>query len=170
MGNNRINPDDDFGEVVGTRGCSACSVISARNKWYRWWQVIVTFSIVCSFCLDTFLAAFDSTFVELWVAVYIADAIFMVDVVLRFFVPYMNESGIIIKERSMIKRRYTRGSNGYVGAFVIDLLTILPLDLLALVWPLNSSWRGLTLSRLNRVIRIYRLAGFFGRYSQAYRP
>ncbi|XP_068674268.1 cyclic nucleotide-gated channel rod photoreceptor subunit alpha-like [Montipora foliosa] len=75
---------------------------------------------------------------------------------LRFRVGYFSK-GSLVNNTSLIRRSYLR------GLFVLDLLTILPLDFLAFgVKTYTDSHETLALLRLNRILRVHRLVSYFG--------
>ena len=138
----------------------ASLVINPRSDIYRYWE---TFSSVCIFvtCLIVpFQASFNSESVTLWAFAYIFDVLFFLDVVLRFCVGYFSK-GNLITDKSFIRKRYLRGK------FLLDLPSIIPSDFL-IVFGVGKQYRWhqtLSLLRLNRILRVYRLLSFFGEFT-----
>ena len=132
-------------------------VINPRSSPFRYWE---NGSSICIFlvCLIVpFQASFNSQSSALWVLTYIFDVLYLVDVSLRFFVGYFSK-GTLITDRSLIRRRYLR------GMFIPDILTLIPLDLLAFGVGTHLRWhQTLSLLRLNRILRVFRLLSLFGR-------
>ena len=132
-------------------------VINPRSSRFRYWETVSCFCIFLNCLIVTYQASFDSQLSALWALAYIFDALYLVDVSLRFLVGYFSK-GTLITDRSLIRRRYL------CGMFIPDILTLIPLDLLAFVIGTHVRWhQTLTLLRLNRILRVLRLLSFFGR-------
>lgn len=132
-------------------------VINPRSSLFRYWETVSSIFIFSTSLIVPYQASFDSQSSTLWALAYIFDALYLVDVSLRFLVGYFSK-GTLITDRSLIRRRYLR------GMFIPDLLTLLPLDLLAFGVGTHLRWhQTLTLLRLNRILRVLRLLSFFGR-------
>ena len=132
-------------------------VINPRSRLFRYWETVSCICIFLTCLIVPFQASFDSLNSALWVLAYIFDALYLVDVSLRFLVGYFSK-GTLITDRSLIRRRYL------LGMFIPDLLTLIPLDLLAFVVGIHLRWhQTLTLLRLNRILRVLRLIFFFGK-------
>ena len=124
---------------------------------FRYWETVSSVCIIFTCLIVPYQASFDSQSSSLWALAYIFDALYLMDVLLRFLVGYFS-NGTLITDRSLIRRRYLR------GMFIPDLLTLIPLDLLALGVGTKVRWyQTLTLLRLNRILRVIRLLSFFGR-------
>jgi len=132
-------------------------VINPRSRIYRSWETVSSICIFLTCLIVPFQASFDSHSSTLWALTYIFDALYLVDVSLRFLVGYFSE-GTLITDRSLIRRRYL------LGMFIPDLLTLIPLDLLAFVVGTHLRWhQTLTLLGLKRFLRVLRLHLFLGR-------
>lgn len=134
----------------------AALVINPRSDLYRYWETVSSFCIFLTCLVVPFQASFNSEWSTLWAFTYIFDVLFLADVVLRFCVGYFSK-GTLITDGSLIRRRYLRGT------FLLDLLTIFPLDFLVFGVGTHLRWhQSLSLLRLNRILRVYRLLSFFG--------
>lgn len=132
-------------------------VINPRSTLFRYWETVSSICIFVTCLIVPFQASFYSQCSTLWALAYIFDALYLVDVLLRFWVGYFSK-GTLITDRSLIRRRYL------CGMFIPDLLTLVPLDLLAFGVGTHLRWhQTLTLLRLNRILRVLRLLSFFGR-------
>lgn len=132
------------------------NVILPRTWRYRSWETFVTLVCYATCLLVPFQACYDSKTDALWIFTYVFDAIFLVDMVLRFFVAYYHKASLIT-DRELIRREYLR------GRFIVDLLSILPLDLLVFI-PSGRVWyQMLSYLRLNRMLRFHRIMNFFGK-------
>ena len=134
-------------------------VINPRSRPFRYWEIVSSIRIFLTCLIVPFQASFDSQSSSLWVLAYIFDVLYLVDVLLRFFVGYFSK-GTLITDRSLIRHRYLR------GMFIPDILTLVPLDLLAFGVGTHLRWhQTLSLLRLNRILRVFRLLSFFGRFN-----
>ena len=134
-------------------------VINPRSNKYRFWETVSTFCTFLTCLIVPFQASLNSKETVFWVFAYIFDALFLLDMLLRFRVGYYSK-GTLVNNTSLIRRSYLRGQ------FVLDLLTILPLDFLAFgVKTHLHSHQTLALLRLNRTLRVLRLVSFFGKFA-----
>ena len=132
-------------------------VINPRSSLFRYWEIVSSICIFLTCLIVPFQASFNSQSPPLWALAYIFDVLYLVDVSLRFFVGYFSK-GTLITDRSLIRRRYLR------GMFIPDILTLIPLDLLAFGVGTHLRWhQTLTVLRLNRILRVLRLLSFFGK-------
>ena len=132
-------------------------VINPRSSLFRYWETASSIFIIFTCLIVPYQASFDSQSSALWALAYIFDALYLGDVSLRFLVGYFSK-GTLITDRSLIRRRYLR------GMFIPDILTLIPLDLLALGVGTHLRWhQTLSLLRLNRILRVLRLLSFFGK-------
>lgn len=137
----------------------AAFVINPRSDLFQYWEIVSSFCIFLTCLIVPFQASFNSQYSTLWAFAYMFDVLFLADVLLRFWVGYFSK-GTLIADRSLIRRRYLRGK------FLLDLLTIIPLDFLAFGVGTHLKWhQTLSLLRLNRVLRVYRLLSFFGKFT-----
>ena len=127
------------------------------SKWLAPWEALVAASILPSITLVIFQAAFDAGIVWQWAVVYVLDAVYVASMLVRFLSGYMKR-GVLITERKKVVLNYLKRS------FFVDLLSVLPLEILAFA-VLGSESRGEKLAlaaflRLNRCIRCYRVWTF----------
>eukprot|EP00058_Branchiostoma_floridae_P006940 XP_002592428.1 hypothetical protein BRAFLDRAFT_67294 [Branchiostoma floridae] len=120
----------------------------------RVWEAIIAITCVATACIGTFKVSFESRHTELWVLTYIFDALYLSDIVLQFFYVYF-DYGVPVTDLKLIRRRYMRRT------FAVDLLSLLPLELIAFGVPGESFWRTMALFQLNRLLRMYRVQTFF---------
>lgn len=132
-------------------------VILPRSSRYRAWESFVTLVCYVTCLLIPFQACFDSKLTVLWVLTYLFDALFLIDIVLRFFVAYYHKA-TLITDRERIRRQYLR------GRFVIDLLSILPLDVFVFLHSGMVWYQMLSYLRLNRMLRFHRIMNYFGKF------
>ncbi|CAH1251717.1 CNGA1 [Branchiostoma lanceolatum] len=120
----------------------------------RVWEAIVAITCVATACIGTFKVSFESRHTELWILMYIFDALYLMDIILQFFYVYF-DYGVPVTDLKLIRRRYIRRT------FIVDLLSLLPLELIAFAVPGQSFWRTMAMFQLNRLLRMYRVQTFF---------
>ncbi|XP_035668949.1 uncharacterized protein LOC118411052 [Branchiostoma floridae] len=120
----------------------------------RVWEAIIAITCVATACIGTFKVSFESRHTELWVLTYIFDALYLSDIVLQFFYVYF-DYGVPVTDLKLIRRRYMRRT------FAVDLLSLLPIELIAFGVPGESFWKMMALFQLNRLLRMYRVQTFF---------
>ena len=131
--------------------------INPRSSLFRCWEAVSTICIFLTCLVVPFQASFDSERFTLWAFAYVFDALYLVEMSLRFFVGYFSK-GTLVNDRSLIRRHYLR------GMFIPDILTLIPLDLLVFGFGTHFKWHQiLTVLRLNRILRVLRLISFFGK-------
>ncbi|XP_077978719.1 uncharacterized protein LOC144434138 [Glandiceps talaboti] len=131
--------------------------ISPHTTSMRLWECIVVVTVVITFSLEMFLAAFDSQLVILWVIAYVFDFLYVLEIIRHFFLGYM-ENGILITDRQKIRKHYLQTT------FILDLFTVLPLDLLVFISPGIVPGHMKTLAQyrcINRLLRVHRVLSFF---------
>ncbi|XP_071497085.1 uncharacterized protein [Diadema antillarum] len=133
--------------------------LNPQNSRMRAWETLIVITILTTFSLDLFIAAFDSRIVALWIVLYTCDILFLMDIVMRFFLGYMKD-GILITDSNKIKIHYLRTT------FPLDFFTILPTDLLVLAYPGITEparvWKWVATYRFaNRCLRALRLNTYF---------
>ena len=95
----------------------------------------------------------------------VVDLFFITDMTLTFFIPYRDpESNVWVTSHRAISKRYLR------SWFIIDLLSILPFDILGVVLASDSvqnvkALRLIRLLRLIKLLRLFRTSRVIGRWS-----
>lgn len=126
---------------------------------YRAWEVVVLFALVSNCLISTFKAAFDSAPVSAWIVAYICDLICIINVILSFYVTYIDRRGIYVTSCQTITRTYFR------KMFFWDFLSILPTDIIVLFpgFPdVYRKWRFVAKLRTNRLLGLHRVFRFTG--------
>lgn len=118
-------------------------------------DLAVLTTVVYSYLAVCYQAAFHSSLTWLLVLFYICDALYFLGVFARFFIGY-KDRGVVVRsvKKSTVRLLKT--------TFMVDALSLLPLELLALAAG-DSSFTVAALLRLNRVLRCYRLFLFFSK-------
>lgn len=116
-------------------------------------DLLVLTIVVCSYMAVCYQAAFHSSLTWLLVLFYFCDALYVLGVFSRFFVGY-KDRGVVVRSVRKSAVRLLKST------FTVDVLSLLPLELLALAVG-DASFTVAALLRLNRVLRCYRLFLFF---------
>ncbi|EDO35770.1 predicted protein [Nematostella vectensis] len=130
--------------------------IHPRSRAYRTWETCNVFFCFLTFVIAPFQASFDSNITFLWAVVYLLDALFLFDIVSKFHLAFF-EKASIITDKARIRRNYIK------GRFLLDLLSVLPLDLIALWLTVDKMEPSQVLAfvRLNRLLRLHRIMQYF---------
>ena len=116
-------------------------------------DLLVLTIVVCSYMAVCYQAAFHSSLTWLLVLFYFCDALYVLGAFSRFFVGY-KDRGVVVRSVRKSAVRLLKST------FTVDVLSLLPLELLALAVG-DASFTVAALLRLNRVLRCYRLFLFF---------
>ena len=125
--------------------------VRVNAVWFKLWESLVAVTSMFSAIIVTFQLAFRADISEITILVYVFDMIYIAHIALRFYIPYM-ENGKYVTKRSLIKRNY------FYGLFIVDILSVVPLELfsLSIMQSDNQNWEFKTrYERINRVIRFY---------------
>uniref|UniRef100_A0A8C7E7A7 Cyclic nucleotide gated channel subunit alpha 1 n=1 Tax=Naja naja TaxID=35670 RepID=A0A8C7E7A7_NAJNA len=129
-------------------------VIDPSGNLYYHWLFCITLPVMYNWTMIIARACFDElnhNNLEMWLILdYSADFIYMADMFVRTRTGYL-EQGLLLKEKSKLKKRYKETSQ-----FKLDLLSIMPTDLLYFKFGLNYPE-----IRINRLLRISRMFEFF---------
>ena len=148
----------DF-ETEDAKFCGATQydkIVHPMNDKYRLLRVLVSITAFCNSLVGTYAVSFCDSGVVVLSMGYVFDLAFLVFMVIKFYVAYYNANGILVKDRRKIARRYVR------TYFLVDVSSVFPLDLLALLD--EDPLRTLTFLRLNRLIQIHRTVEFFSKH------
>ncbi|MCK5686668.1 ion transporter [bacterium] len=124
------------------------------------WDTCILVLILTSIIIVPFQLVFQQSIdLPALLVIYLIDLFFMVDMALNFFTSYHHQ-GIEITERKKILRHYLK------TMFFIDLIAVIPLDLLFLFTPELSVYNLplVLLFRLPRILRIIRMYIIFRRW------
>ena len=118
------------------------------------WDVIVVISIIPSIFLVIYQAAFDASVVWHWTVTYSGDVLYVIWIVLNCFRSYTNKRGEEIRDQEMIIIHYA------LTSFVLDLISVLPFELFAMVGGASDLNYVVAIMKLNRLLRLYRVWKF----------
>ena len=147
----------DF-ETEDAKFCGASlddKVIHPKRTSVRLLELVVTITSFCNSLVGAYAVSFCNAGPVVLTLGYFFDLCFLVMIIVKFYVGYYNDNGILVTDRRKIVRRYVRTN------FLVDVSSVFPLDFLALLD--DDSARALTLLRLNRLLQIYRAMQFFSK-------
>jgi len=125
---------------------------------------VVLLAILLNCGVMFMMVSFVSFWRWMWAISYACDAVTVANVVVSFFVVYIDDRGMAYDGCRVVARRYAR------GLFVCDLLSVLPLDYFV-VGPLAYLRRDMLMRarlRLNRLFGLVRVVRFLSEYSSSY--
>jgi len=129
-------------------------IVRLCSTLYGVWLQLVTASIVSN-CFTIFLLIFfNSTDHLLWLIAYLCDTITFSNIIVSFFVVFVDNRGITFIEYKVVARKYV------IGMFIVDVLSIMPFDIM-LVGMVD--FKTLAWSRLNRLIGLIRVIVFLSK-------
>ncbi|KNE71784.1 hypothetical protein AMAG_16089 [Allomyces macrogynus ATCC 38327] len=145
----------DAGDLT-TWQLATCWVILPTSPWYRAWQLFTLIGIYITVLLEPFVVAFARQSAPLIAICYTLDALFIVDMFLRFHVPFI-EDRTMVMDVARISRRMLAGD------FWVDLASLIPLEAIApaVVLPGALPTLAEAVLRMNRLIRVTRVLAYF---------
>lgn len=121
-------------------------------------------------CMTSFivcwLVTYEATFQHHhWVIItfsYLCDLLFWVEIYINFHLGYIDSFGDLVDEYEAISKNYSRK----LDYFLLDLLSVLPFDILALAAPSGDRLLVLSYLRLTRLLRLTHISRFFGKWEK----
>ncbi|MBN3286274.1 KCNH7 protein, partial [Polyodon spathula] len=84
---------------------------------------------------------------------YFLDAIYILNIISRFYIGFESQ-GVVIMDKKQLQKRYLQ------GWFTVDLFAIFPFEFVILTYPEKDIWVLLSYCRLNRIVKVVRLFSF----------
>ena len=139
-----------LGELVV--GSAPPRVIRCDADWKNAWDWGIIVLILYSAIVVPWEFAFQRTPNHLLETVdYLVDVLFLADTVMCFYTSFMDSHGVEVLELPVIRKRYLR------GFFPIDLLALIPFELIVKASKANVQLNLLQLIKLPRLLRVSRL-------------
>ncbi|KAK7491150.1 hypothetical protein BaRGS_00017587 [Batillaria attramentaria] len=147
-------PDNDIVFCIRGRYWTHFYVDPAENFHYRW-LFFISMSVLYNLIFIIVRAVFkelQTSYVTLWFVLdYLCDFVYLVDMGFQFRTGYL-EHGLMVVDPAKLRKNYTKSK-----LFRLDVLSVLPTDLLYFVIGIQPY------VRFNRLLRIHRLFEFFDR-------
>jgi len=129
-------------------------LIMPETKWMQRWDMVTFFALIFTALVTPYEVAVLAVQINgLFVINRLIDAVFVVDMVFSFFTAYKTdkkEGNQWVKDLKKIRRHYIR------GWFLIDLVSVIPFDLLDMYADLDAA-SFLKILRIIRVLRLLKL-------------
>ncbi|XP_074659484.1 uncharacterized protein LOC141912168 [Tubulanus polymorphus] len=166
---NKVNPTRGYGGEMSEQTAASCSddqdanfilkfargQIHPRDKFIRIWEDFIVVCAIVSVVTDIFAATIVSNLAGTWAISYLVDFFWVLDIAKRFLTPMIRD-GKVIHDRKLSRQYYLRGQ------FTVDLLAILPLEIVVAVLPAHmKTLQYVALFKVNRVLRFYRIVSHF---------
>ncbi|KAH7300928.1 hypothetical protein KP509_23G003900 [Ceratopteris richardii] len=135
-------------------------IISPYDHRYRFWQNALVVLVIYSAWVAPFELAFLRDLpLQFFIVDYIVDALFAADIIMTFFVAYVDtKTGLLVDRKFQIALRYAS------TWLVLDIASTIPFQLFS-VFTNGEPGKGLTYGLLNmlRLWRLKRVSSFFAR-------
>eukprot|EP00937_MAST-01D_sp_MAST-1D-sp2_P004838 g4838.t1 len=119
----------------------------------HWDRVMLFMLLFCATCTPFEVAFLRSRLDALFFVNRVVDLFFIVDIGVNFVRAFWdNDAGMWVTSRVRIARNYLR------GWFLLDVVSILPIDILSVAMEASESGAGVGQLKILRVIRVFRLA------------
>jgi hypothetical protein len=151
---------DDFSrfyaESAKTEEKPRC-IILQNNKYKIWWDLFIMIILIFISIVVPFRLAFVEDDDSFWkIAYFVMDICFLIDILLTFVTSItLPDSSLECYEHSVIAGTYLK------SWFFLDVLSILPLDMMLTGLNVNSLFRFARIGKLYKLIRMTRLAKLF---------
>ena len=130
-------------------------VINPNNDSMRYWDLITSVCLLFTMSVTPFEVAFLEPKIDvLFVVNRTVDLVFLVDIVLNFFLMYVDRNtGKWVSQLKTIQYNYLRGT------FFIDVISILPFDIVGIIMdsPAVSQLKVLRVLRLLKLAKLLRI-------------
>ena len=121
------------------------------------WDLFMTLILILTCMLTPLRLAFSENEEPIeWIVIYYSiDFLFLIDIIVIFNTAYYNEYLQIIDDRKKIAKQYIS------GWFTIDILAIVPFDLIMNATRTNQLVRFMRIGRLYKLVKLTRLLRVF---------
>ncbi|CAI5793966.1 cyclic nucleotide-gated olfactory channel [Podarcis lilfordi] len=131
-------------------------VMNPAGDWYYRWLMVIAVPVLYNWCTLVARACFNDLQRKYWiwwlVLDYIADSIYIADIVIRFHTGFL-EQGLLVKDLKKLRDKYIATMQ-----FKLDVLSVLPTDFAYFAVGLNRPEL-----RFNRLLHFSRMFEFFDR-------
>ena len=135
-----------------TQALKAPWVIPSNNKFKIAWDLWIMFVLLFTTAIIPLRLAFIEEEVRSWnIFFYAIDGLFAVDIVLWFFTSYVDTQHVEVVSHKKIAKNYLK------SWFIIDLVSILPIDVMLSGGGVNKLFRLVRIGKMYKLIRLFRL-------------
>ena len=114
------------------------------------WDLIMVVFLFYTFFVTPYRIAFDDESILFAISDQIVDFVFLADIIITFFMAFYNSQFILIDKRKDIAKSYLK------SWFIIDVISILPFNLLAISGG-NRMLRGVKIPKFYKMIKMLKL-------------
>ncbi|XP_059400985.1 cyclic nucleotide-gated cation channel alpha-3-like [Carassius carassius] len=132
------------------------SVHSPKQRNIRLWNAFISIICLASVTLSLYELFFNSTVTGIIFTRYSLDLIFIFNIISRFYIGYETH-GVVITDPKKVRKKYLR------TWFLLDLLSVLPLETIAVAFP---KLKFVRFAYANRCLRVFRLFGIISMFSK----
>jgi len=136
-------------------------IITTDSKWKFRWNIFIGVLVLYNGVLIPWNIAFGRPFNWTLYIDYSVDAVFLVDIFLSLRTSYITKTGVEVMNSVMIRKRYL------TTWFPIDIISVLPFELLALLLDRVNGRIFFSLLKVPRLLRLSRLMKQFDKFSNA---
>ncbi|XP_050966558.1 uncharacterized protein LOC127165725 [Labeo rohita] len=132
------------------------SVHSPKQHNVRGWNAFISITCLASVTLSLYELFFNSTVPGIIFTRYSLDLIFIFNIISRFYIGYETH-GVVITDPKKVRKKYLR------TWFLLDLLSVLPLETITVALPKLKFMRY---AYANRCLRVFRMFGIISMFSK----
>ncbi|XP_031433622.2 potassium channel KAT4-like isoform X2 [Clupea harengus] len=122
-------------------------ILSPKHRTARLWNLFIALTSLLAFSVSMFRVFFTEDLELISTIYYCLDFIFLLNIISCFFVGY-EKDGVVITDASNVRRRYLH------TWFIVDVCSLIPLEMFSHFWSLN---------RCLRVLRLFSIINSFGK-------
>ena len=134
-------------------------MIYPNSRWLGNWDLVMIgvliFSVMITPIRLAFVKSYEIEIIQWQITLYFIDFLFFCDICIIFNTAYFDENFTLVDDRKVIAKKYIS------SWFFIDIMSILPFDLLLFSTDLNSLVRFARIGRLYKLVRLTRLLRIF---------
>ena len=136
-------------------------IITTDSKWKFRWNIFIGVLVLYNGVLIPWNISFGRPFDWTLYIDYSVDVFFLIDIFLSLRTSYITKTGVEVMNSVMIRKRYMR------TWFTIDVISIIPFELLALLLDRVNGRIFFSLLKVPRLLRLGRLMKQFDKFSNA---
>uniref|UniRef100_W5MTF2 Cyclic nucleotide-gated potassium channel n=1 Tax=Lepisosteus oculatus TaxID=7918 RepID=W5MTF2_LEPOC len=121
--------------------------VSPKKQLVRNWELFISVTSLASIAITLYQVSFDANMLWLVAIEYCLDAIYVLNIVSRFYIGFEHQ-GLVTLDKNQIRKRYLQ------FWFIVDVLCIIPFELVKIPYP------SLSFLHVNRLLKVGRLLNF----------
>nr|XP_015204833.1 PREDICTED: uncharacterized protein LOC107077636 isoform X2 [Lepisosteus oculatus] len=133
--------------AAGSAALRSQYVVSPKKQLVRNWELFISVTSLASIAITLYQVSFDANMLWLVAIEYCLDAIYVLNIVSRFYIGFEHQ-GLVTLDKNQIRKRYLQ------FWFIVDVLCIIPFELVKIPYP------SLSFLHVNRLLKVGRLLNF----------